>query len=103
MPGRMSEREAGRPMGNCGGACDTCDGCADCVGQRVTAQPGSGPTWKCEGCGEEFDAYPGIGHCRAEHASDCDGNCRSCPVEVHCGPISEPRCCVGGSEGCIHA
>ena len=44
--------------------------------------------WRCENCGEEFDE-PRFSHGRAEHAADCGGRCRSCPIEVECGPIVE--------------
>lgn len=43
--------------------------------------------WCCEGCGEQFYKER-ISHGRAEHTPGCDGNCRNCPVEVECGPIS---------------
>ena len=39
--------------------------------------------WRCAGCGEKFYRDPGSSH--AVHARDCDGVCRTCPVE--CGPI----------------
>jgi len=44
----------------------------------------------CQECGEEFDG-PRTSHGRGQAAHDpaCDGNCRSCPVqvEVECGPV----------------
>ena len=42
--------------------------------------------WRCVGCGETFDE-PRHSHGRAGHAPDCNGECRSCPVEIECGPI----------------
>ena len=38
--------------------------------------------WRCAGCGEKFRSDAGS---HAVHARDCDGSCRSCPVQ--CGPI----------------
>lgn len=56
--------------------------------ERIRAQREERPElWRCENCGEEFDS-PRISHGRAEHAPGCDGSCRSCPVEVECGPIT---------------
>ena len=46
--------------------------------------------WRCEGCGKEFHQEQ-LGHSRAAHARDCDGNCRNCPVEEQCGPITRVR------------
>lgn len=40
--------------------------------------------WRCEGCGEVFDA-PAFSHPR--HDWSCEGECRYCPVE--CGPITK--------------
>ena len=43
-----------------------------------------GAPWRCSMCGERFDnSEPMRSH--AVHARDCDGSCKSCPVE--CGPI----------------
>jgi hypothetical protein len=43
--------------------------------------------WQCEECGEAFDG-PQFSHSRAGHAFDCNGECRNCPIEIQCGPIS---------------
>lgn len=43
--------------------------------------------WRCEACGVEFD-HEQFSHSRADHAPGCRGDCRNCPVEVQCGPIS---------------
>jgi hypothetical protein len=43
--------------------------------------------WRCESCGDEFNSET-FSHSRAEHAGDCDGACRNCPVEIQCGPVS---------------
>lgn len=43
--------------------------------------------WRCRGCGE-FMARE-RSHGRADHAPDCDGSCKKCPVEVECGPIED--------------
>ena len=43
--------------------------------------------YQCEGCGKFVDE--GSSHGRADHAPDCDGSCRNCPIEVECGPIRD--------------
>jgi hypothetical protein len=73
---------------------------ADCVGP---AAPEPEPeVWRCVDCGEEFDG-PRHSHGRAGHAPGCDGFCRSCPIEIECGPIvrvgpAAPDACPGDAD-----
>lgn len=41
--------------------------------------------WRCQACGADVPEGT-FSHGRADHAPHCDGSCKSCPVEVECGP-----------------